>query len=213
MKEKVREVKIKICGMREPENLRAVAALQPEFFGLIFYPGSPRYIPPEDAEILPDFFGIGRVGVFVNEEVKTMLRIAHRAKLFALQLHGDETPELCAKLKKERPEPKLIKVFSVDEDFDGSLLTKYESVCDYFLFDTKTTKRGGSGESFDWNILRSFPIRRPFFLSGGIGVENAHEAIESCKGLPLFGIDLNSKVEISPGVKSPQMIKKLIKSL
>ena len=199
--------------MREPENLRKIADLQPDLFGLIFYRKSPRYISPEDAEILPDFFGISRVGVFVNEKVETMLQIAHRTKLFALQLHGDESPQVCAELKKEKPEPKLIKVFSIDEDFDGKLLTKYESVCDYFLFDTKTKKRGGSGESFDWNILRSFPIRRPFFLSGGIGVENVHDAIQSCKGLPLFGVDLNSKLEISPGVKSPQMVKKIIKSL
>jgi phosphoribosylanthranilate isomerase len=210
---KEREIKIKICGMREAENLRKIADLQPDLFGFIFYPGSPRYIQPEDAENLPDFFGISRVGVFVNEAVETMLRIAHRTKLFALQLHGNESPQVCAELKREKPEPKLIKAFSIGGDFDGRLLTKYESVCDYFLFDTKTTKRGGSGESFDWNILHSFPIRRPFFLSGGIGAENVHEAIESCKGLPLFGVDLNSKVEISPGVKSPQMVKKVIKSL
>jgi phosphoribosylanthranilate isomerase len=207
------DIKIKICGMREPDNLRAVAGLQPDFLGLIFHKKSPRYISPEDAENLPDFFGISRVGVFVNEKVETMRRIARSAKLFALQLHGDESPEICVELKNVRPEPKLIKVFSIGEDFDGNSLTPYESVCDYFLFDTKTKKRGGSGESFDWNILRSFPIRLPFFLSGGIGLENVHEAIGSCKGLPLYGIDLNSKVEISPGVKSPQMIKKLIKSL
>ena len=199
--------------MREPDNLRAVAALQPDFLGLIFYRKSPRYISPQDAENLPDFFGISRVGVFVNETVETMLQITRSAKLFALQLHGDESPKICAKLKKVRPEPKLIKVFSVGEGFDGSQLAAYESVCDYFLFDTQTKKYGGSGESFDWNILRTFPIRLPFFLSGGIGVENIQSAIDSCKGLPLYGIDLNSKVEISPGVKSPQMIKKIIKSL
>ncbi len=207
------DIKIKICGMREPDNLRAVAALQPDYLGLIFYKKSPRYISPQDAENLPDFFGITRVGVFVNETVETMRGIAKSAKLFALQLHGDESPEVCVELKNVRPEPKLIKVFSIGDDFDGSRLTPYESVCDYFLFDTKTKKHGGSGESFDWNILRSFPIRLPFFLSGGIGFENVIEAVDSCKGLPLYGIDLNSKVEISPGVKSPQMIKKLIKIL
>jgi phosphoribosylanthranilate isomerase len=210
---KQREIKIKVCGMREPDNLRAIAALQPEFFGLIFYTKSSRYISPEDAETLPQFYGVDRVGVFVNEKVETMQQIARRAKINVIQLHGDESPEVCVELKNTRPEPKLIKVFSVGEDFDGSMLTGYEQVCDYFLFDTKTKKRGGSGESFDWNILRAFPIGLPFFLSGGIGVENAREAVAACKGLPLYGIDLNSKVEVSPGVKSPQMIKKLIKSL
>jgi phosphoribosylanthranilate isomerase len=199
--------------MREPDNLRAIAALQPEFFGLIFYKKSARYISPEEAGTLPQFYGVERVGVFVNEKAETMQQIARQAKLFAFQLHGEETPEVCAELKNTRPERKVIKVFSVGEDFDGSVLAEYEEACDYFLFDTKTKKRGGSGESFNWDILHSFPIRRPFFLSGGIGVENVLEAVASCKGLPLYGVDLNSKVEISPGVKSPQMIKKLIKSL
>jgi phosphoribosylanthranilate isomerase len=208
-----RAIKIKICGMREPDNLRVVAALQPDFLGLIFYAKSPRYISPEAAENLPDFFGINRVGVFVNETVEMMQQIARQAKLFALQLHGDESPEMCVELKSVRPERKLIKVFSIGENFDGGELAQYEQVCDYFLFDTQTAKHGGSGESFDWNILRTFPIGLPFFLSGGIGIENARSAIESCKGLPLYGIDLNSKVEISPGIKSPQMIKKIIKSL
>jgi phosphoribosylanthranilate isomerase len=207
------KLKIKICGMRDPDNLRAVAALQPDFLGLIFYAKSPRYISPEEAETLPDFFGITRVGVFVNETVEKMQQTARQAKLFALQLHGDESPEVCAELKSVRPERKLIKVFSIGEDFDGGRLAAYEDVCDYFLFDAQTTKFGGSGESFDWDILRTFPIKLPFFLSGGIGLENAKSAIASCKGLPLYAIDLNSKVEISPGVKSPQMIKKLIKSL
>ena len=210
---KEREVKIKICGMREPDNLRAVAALQPDYFGLIFYKKSPRYISPEEAVSLPHFFGLIPVGVFVNETVETMQQIVKQVKLPMIQLHGDESPEVCAEVKNTRPEPKLIKVFSVDENFDGSSLAAYEEACDYFLFDTKTEKPGGSGESFDWNILQNFPINRPFFLSGGLGLENVNEAIKSCKRLPLYGIDLNSKVEISPGMKSPQMIKKIIKSL
>jgi phosphoribosylanthranilate isomerase len=208
-----RNIKIKICGMREPDNLRAVAALQPDLFGLIFYSRSPRRISAEDAETLPDFFGIDRVGIFVDEKVDTMLEIARRAKLFALQLHGSESPKICAEIKKKNHGLKIIKVFFVGEDFDGSRLAEYESVCDYFLFDTKTAKRGGSGKSFDWSVLHSFPIGRPFFLSGGIGEENIVEAIRACSGLPLYALDLNSKVEVSPGVKSPQVIKRLLKSL
>jgi phosphoribosylanthranilate isomerase len=210
---KEREVKIKICGMRDPDNLRAVAALQPDYFGLIFYKRSPRYISPEEAVRLPHFFGLIPVGVFVNETVEKMQQIIRQVKLPVIQLHGDESPKVCAAVKNMRPEPKLIKVFSVDENFDGSRLTAYEEACDYFLFDTKTEKLGGSGESFDWSILHSFPIRRPFFLSGGLGVENVNEAVKSCRGLPLYGVDLNSKLEISPGMKSPQLVKKLIKGL
>lgn len=207
------DVKIKVCGMRDPDNLRAIAALQPDYFGLIFYPKSARYITPEQAEALPHFFGIIRVGVFVNETVEQMQTIARQAKLFAIQLHGDESPELCAEVKNMRPEPKLIKAFSIDANFDGSSLEAYEEVCDYFLFDTKTDKHGGSGESFDWSILHSFPIRRPFFLSGGIGEENIKEAIAACRNLPLYAIDLNSKIEVSEAMKSPQVFKRLMKNL
>lgn len=207
------DVKVKICGMRDPDNLRSIAALQPDHLGLIFYTKSPRYITPEQAEVLPDFFGVTRVGVFVDESVETMQAIVRQAKLFAVQLHGSESPEVCAEVKSMRPEPKVIKTFSVGADFDGSILTAYEESCDYFLFDTKTEKHGGSGDRFDWSVLHTFPIRRPFFLSGGIGEENVKEAIAACRNLPLYAIDLNSKVEVSPGIKSPQIIKRLLKNL
>lgn len=210
---KNRGVKIKICGMREPENLRSVAALQPDFVGLIFYRKSPRFISPDKAAALPQFSEINRVGVFVNENVETMSEIAKAANLFAVQLHGDETVEICSEVKKRNPNLRVIKAFSVDADFDGKRLEKYENDCDYFLFDTKAEKRGGSGKVFDWMVLQSFTIRRPFFLSGGIGAENAREAIAACADLPLFALDLNSRAEISPAVKSPEIISEIIKNL
>lgn len=213
---KERNVKIKICGMREPENLRAVAAFEPDFIGLIFYQKSPRFISVERAVGLPQFPKIRRIGVFVNETVEVMLEIAERANLFAVQLHGDESPEICREIKKRNPNLQnlqIIKAFSVAENFDGESLEQYEKVCDYFLFDTKAEKRGGSGKVFDWEILHSFSVRKPFFLSGGIGAANAQEAIAACADLPLFALDLNSQVEISPALKSPEAIKEIIKSL
>ena len=205
------EPKIKICGMREAENMRKVVALEPDFFGLIFYPKSPRFVSIEQAEKLPEFQNIRRVGVFVDESLESILEIAERARLSLVQLHGDETPQSCESLKKQNLQ--IIKVFKVDGSFDGERLKEYEAICDYFLFDTKTSRHGGSGHAFDWQILRRFSINKPFFLGGGIGVENAAKSIEACRNLPLFALDINSRAEITPGVKSPEIIAEILKSL
>jgi phosphoribosylanthranilate isomerase len=206
-----RTVKIKVCGMREAANLREIAALRPDFIGLIFYPKSPRFVDFEILGVLPRFENIPRVGVFVNESLENVLRIAEAAKLSFVQLHGEESPEFCARLKNENFQ--IIKVFGVDANFDGARLRDYEAVCDYFLFDTKTDAHGGSGNSFDWQILRRFPIEKPFFLGGGIGAENVAEAIKNCAGLPLYALDVNSRVEIAPGVKSSAVVSEIMKQI
>lgn len=218
-------LKIKICGMTDAENMREIASLQPDLFGLIFYPKSPRFVSPGHAKALPQFDNVKRVGVFVNESLENILTIAEETNLAFVQLHGNESPEFCAELKSQssqkpareqgRDEIKIIKVFSVGDD--ASLLTRrlllYENVCDYFLFDTKTPAHGGSGKSFDWRILQQSLISKPFFLSGGIGAENAAEAVAACDKLPLFALDVNSRAEIAPGIKSPEIIKEIIKNL
>jgi phosphoribosylanthranilate isomerase len=190
--------------------MRQVAALGPDFLGLIFYPPSPRAVTPAQASLLPDFSGLRRVGVFVNETAKTMLATANAARLSLLQLHGDETPEICAAVKQLAPQLILIKAFAVDEDFDGAALADYETACDYFLFDTRASKRGGSGRAFDWSVLQRCAIRRPFFLGGGVGPENAAQAIAACQGLPLFALDLNSRAETAPGLKSPEIVRQVL---
>lgn len=197
--------------MREAENMRKVVALEPDFFGLIFYPKSPRFVSIEQAEKLPEFENIRRVGVFVDESLEKIAEIAERARLSFVQLHGSEKPEFCESLKKQNLQ--IVKVFKVDESFDGKRLKEYEEICDYFLFDTKTSQHGGSGHAFDWQILRRFSINKPFFLGGGIGVENAAKSIEACRNLPLFALDINSRAEIAPGVKSPEIIAEIVKSL
>lgn len=203
--------KIKICGMREAENMRKVVALEPDFFGLIFYPKSPRFVSIEQAEKLPEFQNVRRVGVFVDESLEKITEIAERANLSFVQLHGGETMRFCESLKKQNLQ--IVKVFKVDENFDGEQLKEFEAICDYFLFDTKTSRHGGSGHAFDWRILRRFSINKPFFLGGGIGVENAAKSIQACQNLPLFALDINSRAEIAPGVKSPEIISEIIKSL
>jgi phosphoribosylanthranilate isomerase len=197
--------------MREPENMLEIAAFKPDFFGMIFYPKSPRFVSIEQAEKLPDFQNIRRVGVFVDESLESILEIAERANLSLVQLHGDETPQFCESLKKQNLQ--IVKVFKVDESFDDEQLKEFETICDYFLFDTKTAKYGGSGHAFDWRILHQMEINKPFFLGGGISTENAAEAIEACLSLPLFALDINSRAEITPGVKSPEIISEIIKSL
>ena len=199
--------------MREPENLRQIAALEPDFVGLIFYQKSPRFVSPENAARLLNPATLRRIGVFVNESAKTILETALRAKLFAIQLHGDESPEFCREVKERNGEIKIIKAFAIDENFDSTVLQQYETICDYFLFDTKTVGRGGSGREFDWQILRRFEIKKPFFLSGGIGAENISEAIAACDGLPLFAVDVNSRAEIAAGVKSAKIVREIIEKL
>jgi phosphoribosylanthranilate isomerase len=206
-------LRIKVCGMRETKNLSDIAELKPDLFGLIFYPGSPRFIPIEKAETLPRFRGIEYVGVFVNVDVGTVRDYALRLGLYAIQLHGQESPEECRLLREQIGGIKIIKAFGVGSDFTGAELPSYRDAADLFLFDTKTSDHGGSGRSFDWEMLRGFEIARPFFLSGGIGPENATEAIKACDGLPLYGLDLNSRVETAPGIKSRAKIEQLLRSI
>src|SRR3990170_3410128 len=120
--------KIKICGMRDRENMREIARFKPDFFGLIFYPKSPRFVSVEQAEKLPEFENIGRIGVFVDESLEEITEIAERANLSFVQLHGNETAQFCATLKKQNLQ--IVKVFKVDESFDGEQLKEYEAICD-----------------------------------------------------------------------------------
>ena len=197
--------------MTESANMREIQRLQPDFFGLIFYPKSPRFVSLEQAKTLPQFEDVRRVGVFVNETIENILAMTEAANLSLAQLHGNETPEFCEKLKREGLT--IIKAFSIDENLITSVLKRYEKVCDYFLFDTKTSKYGGSGQSFNWQTLRDLEIDKPFFLSGGISAENAAEAVKACQGLPLYALDINSRAEIRAGIKSPAIVSEIIKSL
>jgi phosphoribosylanthranilate isomerase len=196
-------VKIKVCGMREPENILSVAALNPDYMGFIFYPPSPRFVGKDF--MLPEGFPllIAKVGVFVNASSEEMIREMKRLSLDYLQLHGNESPEQVAELKKA--EMKIIKVFSVDEQFDFTKLIPYEPHVDFFLFDTKGKYYGGNAMAFDWEILRHYQYDTPFFLSGGISPENV-EKVSSLAALNIHSLDINSGVEVSPGVKDTAKI-------
>jgi phosphoribosylanthranilate isomerase len=194
-------MKLKICGMKYPDNILEVGSLLPDYMGFIFWEKSARYFDG----VIPDLpKSIKKVGVFVNESIEVILTKAQKYDLQAIQLHGQESVEFCQELKNKIDNTiEVIKVFSVDDSFDFEVLKPFETVCDYFLFDTKGKLPGGNGTTFDWKALKKYPSSKPFFLSGGIGIEEIEAVKEIAKtNLPLYAIDVNSKFEIEPGLKN-----------
>lgn len=184
------------------KQLQQLDGLDIDFAGLIFYKESPRYIGDKISrkDLKKADFDLKKVGVFVNPEMIDVLDAIDEYGLEVVQLHGDESPKMCDDLSSE---VEVIKVFRVtgNENID-KLVAPYDAVCDYYLFDTGGLKEsfGGTGQQFDWNILSKAKIEKPFFLSGGIGVEDAAK-IKAFKHPDLFGVDINSKFETAPGVK------------
>jgi len=199
-----KKMKLKICGMKYPENILEVGALLPDYMGFIFWEKSARYFNGQIPELIKT---IKKVGVFVNESVENIVEKINKHDLQAVQLHGKESVEFCQDLKsKIDTKIEIIKVFSADENFDFEIIKPFESVCDYFLFDTKGKLPGGNGTTFDWTILKKYNSDKPFFLSGGIGI-NELKAIEeiSKSNLPIYGVDVNSKFELEPGLKNKNL--------
>ncbi|ESU25170.1 trpF protein [Flavobacterium enshiense DK69] len=188
--------------MKYSSNIEEVAKLQPDYLGFIFYEKSPRFFNKE-IPILPK--STQKVGVFVDAYLDDILDKIRRYNLQLVQLHGNESPEFCYLLKHINI--KVIKAFSIDDNFDFQTITPYENVCDYFLFDTKGQYHGGNGTTFNWQILKNYPSQKPFFLSGGIGLEEV-KTIQQMN-LPIHAIDVNSKFEIEPGLKNTQLLKQL----
>jgi phosphoribosylanthranilate isomerase len=200
-------VLIKVCGMRETSNIREIERIGTDMIGFVFYPESPRYVE-KAPEYLPQY--VKRVGVFVNEKIETVQTTAIRFGLQYVQLHGEESPEYC-RLLRQSTIP-VIKAFSISQEKDLQTVGMYEGLCDYYLFDTKCNEYGGSGKSFDWNILSGYTGRTPFILSGGISIDSI-EAWKSFKHPQLAGIDMNSRFEISPGIKDVKRIKEFLNKL
>jgi phosphoribosylanthranilate isomerase len=198
-------VGIKICGMKYPENILEVGALLPDYMGFIFWEKSTRYFDGKIPE-LPK--SIKKTGVFVKATEEEILAKVEKYNLQAVQLHGNESVEFCDILKKVLPKDiEIIKVFSILDTFDFGTLKPFELVCDYFLFDTKGKLPGGNGTTFDWKILENYPSTKPFFLSGGIGIEEIETIKEILKtNLPVYAIDVNSKFEIEPGLKNIELL-------
>ncbi|RZM21658.1 MAG: phosphoribosylanthranilate isomerase, partial [Pedobacter sp.] len=165
-------IKLKVCGMREAGNIAELTKIGPDYMGFIFYRESKRFVGSIDPDLIRSLpVDIKATGVFVNEQLPVIAAAIIEFKLAAVQLHSAETPELCESLKIQFPDVELIKAFGVDESFNFELLNNYERTVDYFLFDTKTEQHGGSGRSFDWEKLKQYAGEKPYFLSGGIGLE------------------------------------------
>jgi len=213
---------VKVCGMREPENLVQLLKLPMDWIGFIFYPASRRYV---DEDMLSSwmtshenlFEGKKKVGVFVNAQMDELLRTVHAFQLDVLQLHGEEHPNYLADLSRFRAlgslrNMEVIKAFRVNRDFDFRQTEAYQPYCNYYLFDTLGKERGGTGESFDWSLLEKYTYDTPFILSGGIGPH-------SLADLHLFshpawaGVDLNSQFEIQPGQKDVERINTFLQEL
>jgi len=192
--------------MRYEDNIRLIASIKPDYMGFIFFEGSSRYVFDSTPKLSTS---IKKTGVFVNASYKTIVEKINTHNLQAVQLHGEESPEFCKTLQALNVE--IIKVFSIKNEFDFEVLTPYETVCDLYLFDTKGPLAGGNGYCFDWSVLESYPSSKPYFLSGGIGIENLDQLQEfktSKAATHCFAVDVNSKFEVAAAKKNKELLEK-----
>ncbi len=205
-------MKLKVCGMKYQENIAEVAKLQPDYLGFIFYKKSPRFFDG----IIPSIpKSIKKVGVFVDASIPFILEKVKKYSLDAIQLHGTESPDFCVRCHAELVEAsnsiEIIKVFAIKDDFNFNRLKPYETVCNYYLFDTKGKLPGGNGYTFNWKVLKDYPSSKPFLLSGGIGpgeTENVLSFLRMQESKYCHAIDVNSKFETEPGLKNIELLKK-----
>ncbi len=207
---------IKVCGITQVKQLQKLDAMEIDFAGLIFYKESPRYaadkISKDDLKLAD--FDIKKVGVFVNQSYDEIMKITEDYHLDVVQLHGDETPFFCKELSEEIEVIKAFRLGTGNEINIDKLVQKYDDSCDYYLFDTGGQKEtfGGTGIQFDWNILTASRIEKPFFLSGGVGLNDAAK-VKAFNHPDFFAVDINSRFETTPGVKDMAMVLKFVKEV
>jgi len=211
----------KVCGMRNADNITDLLTLPVDWMGLIFYKKSKRNVPNSAAKsIVATSEGkVKRVGVFVNEDIETVIQKVAKFKLSFVQLHGKESPDYCYDLLAKSAKTfgcgddlQIIKAFSVDENFDFAITKGYEPYINYFLFDTKGKNPGGNGFTFDWTLLKKYTGSLPFLLSGGLD-EFSAAAINNLDLPMLVGVDVNSKFEIEPALKDIEMVERFTQAL
>lgn len=208
-------MRIKVCGMTQPEQVERLPDMGATFAGFIFYPKSPRYVFRHlTSAQIKKINTINKVGVFVNASVEEVLLMVDECRLHMVQLHGDESAKYCERIADY---VSVVKAFRLsDNDSIEWMIRPYMDVCDMFMFDTIGAGYGGTGKKFDWNMLKGSSIGKPFFLSGGIQPEDTN-ALKEFKEEPvskaLFAIDINSKFETSPGIKDMSKVEKFIRDL
>jgi phosphoribosylanthranilate isomerase len=201
-------MQIKVCGITNLEQATALQAMGVHYIGFIFYPSSKRYVLEKlSLTDLASFkpTGVKKVGVFVNESLDQLLHIVQEAGLDIVQLHGDETPAYCAAVRQKVATIKVFRVGAAVPDFAA-----YEAEIDYFLFDTDSILYGGTGQHFNWELIKGVTIPKPYFLSGGIGPNDIQgvQVMEKTKaGKALLALDINSQFELTPGMKDLEKIK------
>lgn len=206
----MKKIKIKVCGMKDRDNIIEVAGLCPDFIGFILYKGSPRYVGFEEVQNLIKYIpeSIQKVGVLVNEPIENAIDIAQSGVFNFLQLHGSESPEYCRILSSHLG---VIKSFSIFDSFPVNM-HYYQPYCSMFLFDTAGPKYGGNGKIFDHRILSGYNLETEFILSGGLSA-NDPAYIKSLSISKMAGVDLNSKFEIKPGLKDFNLLKTFIEKI
>lgn len=205
-------MRVKVCGMTQPDQVEALAAMGVTFAGFIFYPKSPRYVFKHMTTTqIRKFNNINKVGVFVNAPIEEVLHLVDECRLHMVQLHGDEPPKYCEKIADY---VSVVKAFRLsDNDSVEWMIRPYMDVCDMFMFDTMGAGYGGTGKKFDWSMLKSSTIGKPFFLSGGIEPGDEEELMAFSQepvAKALFAIDINSKFELSPGLKDMDKVKTFV---
>jgi phosphoribosylanthranilate isomerase len=204
------EILIKICGMKDPENIAEVVKLKPHIMGFILYERSPRFVDLATAENLVKYIprSIKKTAVIVNEPIKNAITIARSGVFDLIQLHGNETPEYCKNLSGYI---KIIKAFAVSETLPENMI-EYQQYCSMYLFDAAGEKAGGTGKKFNHDLLKDYSLNTNFILSGGISPDDS-EYIKSIYNEKMIGVDLNSRFETEPGIKEVNLLKQFIEKI
>jgi len=207
-------MQVKVCGITQLEQAQALDAMGVNFIGFIFYPVSKRYVLSQLTLVQLAAFkpsNAKKVGVFVNETLEQVMTTVNEAGLDLVQLHGDESIDYCSALNNLVPVMKVFRVGKALPDYAG-----YENAATYYLFDTDSALYGGTGQHFNWELIKNENFNKPYFLSGGIGPNDIHglEVMQKTKaGKNLAVIDINSQFETSPGIKNVEKIKTFIDAI
>lgn len=209
-------LQIKVCGLSDRANAAAVAALGPDFIGFNFWPQSRRFVGKDFEKVLPvdAALSVKRIGVFVDSEPAEVERAVQECALQGVQLHGGESVEYCRGLRKTCPDLLIIKALAVGDVFPAALVEQFSKEADYLLFDTPSEGFGGSGRRFDWRLLEEYSGPVPALIAGGVDETNLEYLKElRRKGRAIAGVDINSRVEIEPGLKSIERVKQVMERL